>query len=134
MSKASALPEQETIDPVLATSCFDFLLIELVPLAQRMAERAHARDVAIREARKRNPLFDRPTDNRSSMVSSKSLAVGADDETAKAEDISSVVASAPGTNADTTTLAGIAEDEVRDALFWRLDHMGYRVGQGLVER
>lgn len=130
MSKTSILAEQETADPIVATSCFDFLLIELVPLAQRMAERAHARDLAMREARKRNPLYDRPSNNRSSVLSTKSIEVSETEKT----DISSAAASVPGTNADTTTLAGLAEDEVRDALFWRLDHMGYRVGQGLVER
>lgn len=26
------------------------------------------------------------------------------------------------------------EDERREAVFWRLDALGYRVGQGLVER
>ena len=37
---------------------------------------------------------------------------------------------------DTTAMGGAGglDDETRDAVFCRLDGMGYRVGQGLVER
>lgn len=42
------------------------------------------------------------------------------------------VGGAPTDN--TTTAAGGVDDETRDAVFWRLDGLGYRVGQGLVER
>lgn len=41
-----------------------------------------------------------------------------------------------GAMTDTTAMGGAGglDDETRDAVFWRLDGMGYRVGQGLVER
>lgn len=59
---------------VFSSSCFDFLLIELVPMAERMA---------------------------------KELAT----EGQEAED-----------------------EEVRETIFFRLESLGYRVGQGLAER
>ncbi|EME82149.1 uncharacterized protein MYCFIDRAFT_188929 [Pseudocercospora fijiensis CIRAD86] len=70
----SQTSEDEIINPKLNVSCLDFLLIELVPLAQRITEQLHA----------------------------------------------------PGTIH--------MDDETREAVFWRLDGLGYRVGQGLVER
>ena len=59
---------------VFSSSCFDFLLIELVPMAERMA---------------------------------KELATEGKD---------------------------LEDEEVREATFFRLDSLGYRVGQGLAER
>lgn len=58
----------------LSSSCFDFLLIELVPMAERIAR-----------------------------------------ETSTAEN-------------------GPEDDEVRESTYFRLETLGYRVGQGLAER
>jgi hypothetical protein len=35
---------------------------------------------------------------------------------------------------NSTAMGGGVDEETRDAIFWRLDGLGYRVGQGLVER
>lgn len=112
-------------DPLVAASCLDFLLIELVPLAQRITDQLLARDAALREDYKRSQIFhDQPPasetkDNKAS-------------EAAAITDIGSV-GGAPTDNT-TNTAAGGVDEETKDAVFWRLDGMGYRVGQGLVER
>jgi hypothetical protein len=61
-------------DPLLSASCLDFLLIELVPMAERLAKELAADDKVL------------------------------DDE------------------------------EVKETAFFRLETLGYRVGQGLAER
>ncbi|KZF21268.1 BET3 family protein [Xylona heveae TC161] len=67
----------------LSSSCFDFLLIELVPMAYRLAV-----------------------------------------------DVSTSSAVAAGLNPEEV----LDEEERREAAFYKLDLLGYRVGQGLVER
>lgn len=77
MAFETPIPAYNASDPTaryLSASCLDLLLIELVPLAERMAQSLSASD-------------------------------------AKLED-----------------------DELREAMFSRLEMLGYRVGQGLVER
>ena len=81
MSFETPLPPYNASDPhatFLNSSCFDLLLIEIVPLAQRMAE-----DIA-----------------------------KASEQSARSSD----------------------GDGSRDVVFRRLETLGYRVGQGLVER
>lgn len=46
----------------------------------------------------------------------------------------SVGAGGAASNAGTGTGRKMDEDEERDAVFFRLESLGYRVGQGLVER
>ncbi|KAI1393482.1 transport protein particle component [Hypoxylon trugodes] len=110
MSFDQPLPPFNASDPsasFLSTSCLDFLMIELVPMAYRVA----------------NELDD------SASPSSPSLSPPAAD----APETSSNAATATGT----ATGAGsrrLDEDEERDAVFYRLETLGYRVGLGLVER
>ncbi|KAI4276716.1 MAG: hypothetical protein LQ337_002291 [Flavoplaca oasis] len=81
MSFETPLPPYNASDPhatFLNASCFDLLLIEMVPFAHRLAEQLTAERAGV-----------------------------------------------------TTRLD---EEEQREAVFRRLDHLGYRVGQGLVER
>ena len=122
-------------DPTLAASCLDFLLIELVPLAQRITDQLAARDAALRGEYKRSQIFhDQPPPPSSTAAGgSGSGSDGAEVKTTATTftDVGSV-GGAPTDN--TTTAAGGVDDETRDAVFWRLDGLGYRVGQGLVER
>lgn len=110
-------PQSEIVssnDPALAASCLDFLLIELVPLAQRITDQLHARDQALIADFKRSQIFSKQP-------------------SAQSQDADTAPAAASVTDT-TTTAAGGLDDETREAVFWRLDGMGYRVGQGLVER
>ena len=140
MSRAQPDSVLSHTDPTVAASCLDFLLIELVPLAQRITEQLHARDQALRNEYKRSQIFhdQPPPPNSSTAVASGSggegdVNSGAEVKTAATAftDVGSV-GGAPTDN--TTTAAGGVDDETRDAVFWRLDGLGYRVGQGLVER
>ncbi|KAJ8606677.1 hypothetical protein MRB53_040813 [Persea americana] len=134
MSKIAAQPEQIPTEPQLATSCFDFLLIEIVPLAQRMVERLVAKEQAVRDEYKRAQTFHKHDRNRASISSVNDTAMQDEKTPMETDAASNTANSVPDTSGDTTTLAGAVDDEVREALFWRLDQMGYRVGQGLVER
>lgn len=92
------LPPFNASDPnasFLSTSCLDFLMIELVPMAYRVANE-----------------LDAP------------------------EPGAAAAAAANGENGGETGTGGqkLDEDEERDAVFFRLDGLGYRVGLGLVER
>jgi len=125
-------------DPTLAASCLDFLLIELVPLAQRITDQLAARDAALREEYKRSQIFHdqppAPPNNSTAAGTGSGDGSGAGEVKTAATTFTDVgsVGGAPTDN--TTTAAGGVDDETRDAVFWRLDGLGYRVGQGLVER
>ncbi|KAH6975923.1 trafficking protein particle complex subunit 6A [Ilyonectria sp. MPI-CAGE-AT-0026] len=107
MSFEPVMPPYNSSDPsanFLSSSCLDFLLIELVPLAYRVT---HDRDAAVLEP------TSAPTDVASTSHAVSSNATG--------------VVSAPGTRK-------MDEEEDLDAVHYRLEMLGYRVGQGLVER
>ncbi|KAJ3463919.1 hypothetical protein MRS44_008705 [Fusarium solani] len=100
------MPPFNSSDPsanFLSSSCLDFLLIELVPLAYRVT---HERDTALSDP------SSTPAD-----VASTSHAVSSN---------------AAGVVAGTATRKDQEED--LDAVHHRLEMLGYRVGQGLVER
>ncbi|KAI0115094.1 transport protein particle component [Daldinia grandis] len=91
------LPPFNASDPnasFLSTSCLDFLMIELVPMAYRVANELDAPEPG------------------------------------------AVAAAGGGGSGETGTAEQkkLDEDEERDAVFFRLDGLGYRVGLGLVER
>jgi hypothetical protein len=152
-------------DPTVASSCLDFLLIELVPLAQRITDQLHARDQTLRAEYARSQIFhDQPPPAASTLASTTNTSTattaagagatlsaggegnahGREDGTegkdstgpAPASTLTDVSSVGGGAMTDTTALGGAGglDDETRDAVFWRLDGMGYRVGQGLVER
>jgi hypothetical protein len=112
-------------DPVLASSCLDFLLIELVPLAQRIADQIHVRDTALREEFAKSLIFNKPN---------QSTTTGAQSTPQRHSTTTTTNASATETEA-TTGMPGYQDTEERkEAIYNRLDRMGYRVGQGLAER
>ncbi|KAK2728719.1 bet3 family protein [Colletotrichum kahawae] len=114
MSFESVMPPYNASDPTasfLNSSCLDFLLIELVPMAFRVTREL---DIAPAEG---------------------SSAVG---DGASSGSHSHAAAGAALSSASGAVTAGsvrkMDEDEERDAVFYRLETLGYRVGQGLVER
>ncbi|KAF2718662.1 transport protein particle component [Polychaeton citri CBS 116435] len=146
-------PQYEPTDQLVAASCLDFLLIELVPLAQRITEQLLSRDRALIEARKSSYIFNNsgssankgPLPLRQQTDASKEDA-SSRDSTSVARD--SMIASTTGAArtaaagqssaepvSDMDRLGGLMDDdETRDAAWYRLEQMGYRVGQGLAER
>ncbi|KXH36029.1 transporter particle component [Colletotrichum simmondsii] len=128
MSFESVMPPYNATDPsasFLNSSCLDFLLIELVPMAFRVTRELEAA----------------PGDANSTGGGAAAVGGGA-----SADALSSVSHSQGGgadggpapSSADGvaggSTVRKLDEDEERDAVFYRLETLGYRVGQGLVER
>lgn len=132
MSRPSAPLDPSADDPLnpkVSTSCLDFLLIELVPLAQRVAEQLQAREQVLLEEYKRSRIFNRTASKTPARTDDESKADGSDAATAPAV--------SGGTDAEiTVTTLGFTSmtPQTRQDVFHRLDSLGYRVGQGLVER
>ncbi|SMQ53451.1 unnamed protein product [Zymoseptoria tritici ST99CH_3D7] len=147
------LPNPETDDllsnPKVNASCLDFLLIELVPLAQRITDQLHAREQALIDDFRRSKIFNGSKAHDAS-ISTSTTGAGA---AAATKPGATQTATGPViTVTDNTSSVGRDEeagsigaaslgqvpsaldDETREAMFWRLDGLGYRVGQGLVER
>ncbi|CAG7566297.1 uncharacterized protein FIESC28_10204 [Fusarium coffeatum] len=106
MSFEPVMPPFNSSDPsanFLSSSCLDFLLIELVPLAYRVT---HDRDSIASEQN------SAPADTASTSHAVSSNAAG--------------IMAGAATRKD--------EEEDMDAVHYRLEMLGYRVGQGLVER
>lgn len=124
--------DDDVLNPKLAASCLDFLLIELVPLAYRITAELTAREEASMTAASRQHLYGTKTlPDRTSVLSGTTTAADADQNASVVAGKSSEVASGQG-----GAIGGSDEDDeaVREAVFYRLDALGYRVGQGLTER
>lgn len=152
----SGFPEDDIINPKLNVSCLDFLLIELVPLAQRITDQLHAREQAlIEEFRKSKilnnasasttpaaaaaaPASSSATHQQQGQGQQQQLLTPASTTTPAAATIErsapATTTTSIATGAANTTTSHMDNDETREAVFWRLDGLGYRVGQGLVER
>ncbi|KAI3399097.1 hypothetical protein diail_7897 [Diaporthe ilicicola] len=116
MSFEAVMPPYNAGDPsatFLSASCLDFLLIELVPMAYRVTNELEA-----------------------SASAGSSVPPTAQQGTAAADkDVSSNAGTAgPTAGGGSGPRAVMDEEEERDAVFYRLETLGYRVGQGLVER
>lgn len=110
MSFEPVLPPYNATDPTatfLSSSCLDLLLIELVPMAYRVTNELEAASASTAAPA---PSAPNPT------TSSDSVSV------------TTATAAVPGSK------RVMDEEEERDAVFYRLETLGYRVGQGLVER
>lgn len=112
----SAPFDDDIQNPKVAASTLDFLLIELVPLAQRITEQLQAREQALADEYKRSKTLN-----------------GATNAPSATEDGAESTATAGASTITSLGFPAMRED-TREAVFWRLDSLGYRVGQGLVER
>jgi trafficking protein particle complex subunit 6 len=134
------VPPTDPTGPHVASACFDFLLIELVPLAYRLAAAAADRDAeaqSIHRIGAPNNAGARTNKTKSidgGAASSTTGTAGAD-KGAKGVMISSASnGHALGIGGVGGTVRGWDEEETRESVFWRLDGLGYRVGLGIVER
>jgi uncharacterized membrane protein YgcG len=188
MSKPSttSLPSvDDAFNPKLNVSCLDFLLIELVPLAQRITDQLHQREQALIEEFRRSKIFNNNNNSntttttlpsRNSDPSPSTIPPGPrpESETPEHESRSTAPATDPHAGVAPTTAtkendgsgktgqdggggdgggggggggggpgsvsisalggAPLLDSQTQEAVFWRLDNLGYRVGQGLVER
>ncbi|KAI0554211.1 BET3 family protein [Xylaria curta] len=109
------LPPYNASDPTatfMGTSCLDFLLIELVPMAYRLTNE-----------------LEGASDGDNTGSGSKSA-----EETGSVSTSAGTISTAPGASSATGRKSKLDEDEEREAVFFRLEGLGYRVGLGLVER
>lgn len=121
MSFEPVLPPYNANDPTatfVSSSCLDLLLIELVPMAYRVTNELEAASASTAV-----PPASTAAQQQASITSSDSVSVS----TAPA------AAAAAGPVAPGSKRV-MDEEEERDAVFYRLETLGYRVGQGLVER
>lgn len=126
MAFQPVMPPYNASDPsanFVGSSCLDFLLIEMVPMAYRVANELEA---AAMEAQ----FPATTTTNPGTAQGSTTAAGGATKDTAASVTSAAGTAGA-GSLAETRKMD---EDEERDAVFYRLELLGYRVGQGLAER
>ncbi|KAK8115005.1 uncharacterized protein PG998_000443 [Apiospora kogelbergensis] len=106
------LPPFNASDPsasFLSSSCLDFLLIEIVPMAYRVANEVDA------------------------AASAESIPKSSSGGVVAAETTGATASTGDGTAAARAS-GRLDEEEERDAVFYRLETLGYRVGLGLVER
>jgi hypothetical protein len=118
MSFESPLPPYNASDPsatFLNSSCLDLLMIELVPMAYRIVNEIDAPST---------PPLQTQTQTQAQAQSPTQSRKGGDGS----------LKSGAGTLGNGTAGRKMDEEEERDAVFYRLEMLGYRVGQGLVER
>jgi hypothetical protein len=126
MSKPPTQPPIDPDDDKVAATTLDFLLIELVPLAQRITERLEARQQVLRDEYKRSKIFSKDTSESTSLP-----AEGGDEVKHATNGVTELQdESRPITSLGFPEVAA----STQDAMLVRLDSLGYRVGQGLVER
>ncbi|KAK3110845.1 hypothetical protein LTR53_014443 [Teratosphaeriaceae sp. CCFEE 6253] len=134
MSRPAQAPhEDDPLSPKVSASALDFLLIELVPLAQRTSESTHRRQQALQDEYQRSRTFSRTA----SKAPAKDQSAGDEQSAVTVTDGSAKGGTAMGESAGSgiTTLGfPVMSEQTRESVFWRLDGLGYRVGQGLVER
>ena len=118
--------DDETLNPKVATSTLDFLLIELVPLVQRVTDQLQAREQALLEEYRKSKIFNNKPSNRSSIngsIDGEASPTKKDGGGGEEEEGDMTILGFPAVTPNT-----------QEPLQHRLDAIGYRVGQGLVER
>lgn len=130
-------PQQQAVDldeiqnPKFNSASLDFLLIELVPLVQRVTERVQAREQALLDGYRRSKILNQDAgDTKERTDEAETTGDGDGKKLGDKSDDSTQDASGP-MNSLGFPVAATATSE---AMAHRLDKMGYRVGQGLVER
>ena len=132
--------DDDHLNPQVNVSCLDFLLIELVPTVQRITEQTLARDQALLDAWQRSKILT-AGGGRKGDEHVLSLTDDAhpdqqqeQQESAKTRKSSSRAPNGVYENGLDASPGLMPDESTRSAVFWRLDGLGYRVGQGLVER
>jgi hypothetical protein len=147
MTFEPVMPPYNASDPTarfLSASCLDFLFIELVPMAYRVTNELEA------VAREQEMLADGFVGNENDGTASATNVDGPGTgtgttvppaATATTGGSSAGVLGAGGSSRGggaggqgSATVAMMDEEEERQAVFRRLEGIGYRVGQGLAER
>ena len=154
------LDTDDALNPKFNTSTLDFLLLELVPLAQRVSERLLEREEGLVEEFGRSKIVAPPQgqiqglgqntgqdgERREETTETGEAgqkggegehgAVVEGSEAAGAGTQQTEIARREGKGEVEMTSLGFpsVNSQTREGMRWRLDRMGYRVGQGLIER
>lgn len=125
------LPPFNASDPsatFLNSSCLDLLLIEIVPMAYRLVNELDAADALA--------TADRSAGSAGGTTTTTTTGGGGNHNASHSQDgaASSVAGTASATGTAATGTRKLDDEEERDAVFYRLETLGYRVGLGLVER
>ncbi|KAF2273786.1 transport protein particle component [Westerdykella ornata] len=132
-ASTSTDPHPDPTSTLVSLSALDFLLIELVPMAYRIAFDLAAREEAW--------LMN----NGSSSTSAAAISKGREDDVDGGGGRGARAGGGGGGGASSLSGAGertagpatttvMDEEEAREAVFHRLESLGYRVGLGIVER
>ncbi|KAH8673690.1 transport protein particle component-domain-containing protein [Xylariales sp. PMI_506] len=125
MSFEQPLPPFNASDPnaaFLNSSCLDFLLIELVPMSYRLAHELDSSDDELTASGAK----------AAAGATTPSTSVTA--ATTKTTGGTPAAGQAGGAGGSGAAGRKLDDEEERDAVFYRLEMLGYRVGLGLVER
>ena len=129
-------PSANSNDAFVNISCFDLLLIELVPMSYRIAADLAAKEEAWLASKRRSLK-----QNRQSLQSgvSPTAAAGSITTASSKGPIPGIDPNDPsqanlGVGAIGGSAPGLDEDELRETVFFRLDALGCRVGLALAER
>jgi len=138
MSFDPVMPPYNSSDPTarfLSSSCLDFLLIELVPMAYRVTNELEA------VAREQELLQEgggcgNVTGSEGTAAAGETNGSGTtgSEPGTGGVGVSKVGGAGGGARRAAETPVAMDEQEEREAVLLRLDKIGYRVGQGLVER
>lgn len=138
MSRGSQQQQQpvddDILNPKVSASALDFLLIELVPITQRITEQLHAREQALIDEYKRSRIFNRTASKTPRRSTDDDGGQAAAEHEAKNDATDSGSAGVDAGEAVTSLGFPPMEESTREGVQFRLEGMGYRVGQGLVER
>lgn len=136
---AAAAPVDALSDPnnpLVNISCFDLLLIELVPLAERMARAFEASLDGHSIGSSASPASKRGTTG----TNSNSISHPSTQASPNAAGANAGAGAGAGTGAPASTGIVLAADGLpsttifRDSVYVRLERLGFRVGEGLSER
>lgn len=151
MSFDPVMPPYNASDPTarfLSSSCLDFLLIELVPMTYRVTNQLEAvareqEDGAALAVAGENeeggnagdgPVAAAASANGEGVIGGSSGLGIASATGGSAGGSGGMVGGGSGRGPGAGTEPVMDEEEEREAVSWRLEGIGYRIGQGLVER
>ncbi|KAL7806960.1 transport protein particle component [Trichoderma gracile] len=140
MSLSPPMPPFNSSDPsasFLSTSALDFLLIELVPLAHRVTSQrdfsspaTSSSSSSTQQQQQQQQQLSLPPANQQQQQQHHHPD---NDDSSSSAAQAQIISSSSAASADHAAKR-IDDDEHLDAVHYRLEAQGYRVGQGLVER